>query len=129
MLVNGVVPGGGSAYLGCRRSLKAALPASSSEAERMALQVAIAALAAPAEAIAANAGYEPASVLARIDRTGMGFDARCGRLVEVTDAGLMDSAAVAKAAVRIALAAAGEALTIDAVVSSRAPATATTPLA
>jgi chaperonin GroEL len=129
MLVSGAVPGGGSAYLACRRSLRAAWPAASSEAERMALRVAIAALAAPAEVIAANAGYEPASVLAQMERAGMGFDARSGKLVDVTEAGLLDSAAVAKAAVRIALAAAGQALTIDAVVSSRTLATATTPLA
>lgn len=131
VLADGVVPGAGGAYLACRRSLRAALPAATTGAERLALQIALAALEAPARAIIANAGHEPAATLARCERVGpgSGFDAATGQVVDLDAAGLHDSAAVARAAVRIALAAAGQALTIDTVVSPRSPATATTPLA
>ena len=131
VLVDGVVPGAGGAYLACRRSLGAALPAATTEAERLAIQIALVALEAPARAIIANAGHEPAAMLARCERAGpgFGFDAATGRVVDLETAGLHDSAAVARAAVRIALAAAGQALTIDTVVVPRSPATATTPLA
>ncbi|MDQ3695646.1 MAG: hypothetical protein M3464_18815 [Chloroflexota bacterium] len=135
MLVDGVVPGGGAAFLSCRQSLTASLPGAADEAERVALHLAIAALEAPTRVIAANAGHEPASVLARLARAGpgcpaeaIGFDARTGQLVDLAAAGLLDSAAVAKTAVRVALAAAAQALTIAAVVTPRSPATATTPL-
>jgi chaperonin GroEL len=131
VLVDGVVPGAGGAYLACGRSLGAMLPAALTDAERLAIQIALAALEAPARAIIANAGHEPAAILARCERAGAGFgyDAATGQVVDLEAAGLYDSAAVARAAVRIALAAAGQALTIDTVVVPRSPATATTPLA
>lgn len=131
ILIDGVVPGAGGAYLACRRSLLAATSVATTEAERTALQLAIAALEAPARAIIANASHEPAAILARCERAGpgFGFDTVTGQVVDLAAAGLHDSAAVARAAVRIALTAAGQALTIDTVVSPRSPATATTPLA
>lgn len=131
VLVNGVVPGGGAAYLACADALATIRSTASTEPERLGVEVAIAALAAPARAIGINSGHDPAMILARLARAGSGvvFDARDGTLVDAAEAGLQDSAAVAKAAVSVALAAAGQALTIDAVVSPRSPATATTPLA
>jgi chaperonin GroEL len=131
VLVDGVVPGGGAAYLACCEALAASRCEATTEPARLALELAISALAAPARTICVNAGHEPAVMLARMARAGpgFGFDARDGSLVNAAEAGLQDSAAVAKAAVSVALAAAGQALTIDAVVSPRSPATATTPLA
>lgn len=130
MLVDGVVPGGGRAYLACGQALAATRSNTTTESARQALEIAIEALEAPARTIWSNAGHEPSALLTRLAKADPGIvvDARDGSLVKAAEAGIQDSAAVAKAAVSVALAAAGQVLTIDAVVSPRSPATATTPL-
>lgn len=126
---DGVVPGGGAAFLDCRETLAAAEAASGDADERAALRLVARALEEPTRAIVANAGADPDAVLARIAEAGRGagYDARHGRVVRMTDAGVVDSTAVAKAAVRSAIGGAAQALTIAALVQHRSPEIATTP--
>ena len=129
IVVGGVVPGGGAAFLDCREALDAAAAASADAAERAALLLVARALEEPTRTIAANAGAEPGAVLAGIAEAGrgVGYDARNGRVVRMADAGVVDSTAVAKTAARAAIAGAAQALTIAALVQHRSPAIATQP--
>lgn len=129
IVTDGVVPGGGGAFLDCRETLAAAAAASTDADERAALRLVARALEEPTRTIVANAGADPARVLARIAEAGpgAGYDARLGRVVSMADAGVLDSTAVAKTAVRSALAGAGHALTIDTLVQRRSPEIATEP--
>jgi chaperonin GroEL len=120
----GVLPGGGAAYLACRDVL-AENPAMTSPDpdERAACRALYAALAAPARTICVNAGYDPSEVAAQLEGKDAqcGFDVLSGRVVDMCEAGILDSAGVLKAALRGAIATAALALTIDAVVHHRNP--------
>jgi len=128
-VAEGVVPGGGTAFLASRDLLRKRLGESDDPGQQAALRVAIRALEAPTRTIVANAGGNPESVLARFDEVGPGyvFDARVGRLVSTTEAGLLDPVSVAIGAIRSAFGGASQALTIGVVVHHRAPEIATTP--
>jgi chaperonin GroEL len=129
ILREGMVPGGGASLLACRPALYERLESSASAEERAAYQILIRAMEAPTRAIANNAGHESSQVVARIGEggNGHGFDARAGKVVDMAEAGIWDSAAVLKAAVHSAVSAAALALTTDVLIHHKKPARCTEP--
>ncbi len=120
---DGVIPGGGLALLNCCAALEERWQAASESAERAAYRILCEALATPMRVIFANAGFNPSEIMARLafENSSMGFDVVQKRVVNVVEAGILDSAAVQKAAVRNAVSTAALALTIDTFVHLRKP--------
>jgi len=119
----GVVPGGGLALLNCRAALERRSQAATESAERAACRMLVEALAAPMRVIFANAGFDPSAIMAQLsfEDGSMGYDVIGQRIVNIVDAGILDSAAVQKAAIRNAVSTAALALTIDTFVHLRRP--------
>ena len=118
-LLEGSVPGGGTALLRCVTRLRQRYEASAESHERAAWRILIRAAEAPCRALLANAGHEaPGIVLAEIQagKNGAGYDLRKGRIVDMHDEGLIDSAAALMAAARNGIGGAALALTVDTIV-------------
>lgn len=116
----GVLPGGGSAMLGCRAALQQRLHSSDPD-ERAACRILHQALTEPARAIFENAGYDPSEIIARLSTASQpsGFDVITGQLADINHT--LDSAAVQKAALKNAVLTAGMVLTVDVLVHHRRP--------
>jgi chaperonin GroEL len=119
----GVVPGGGVALLNCRTAVEKRLAQANDSDERAVYHILHEALAVPARTIIQNAGYDPSEVMAQLLHQGadMGFDVTSNRVVNLREAGILDSALVVKASLRNAISTAGMALTIDSVVHLARP--------
>lgn len=118
-LLEGVLPGGGTALLRCSKKLRERYEASIDLHERAAWRILMRAAEAPCRMLLTNAGHEaPAIVLAEIQAgaNGAGYDLRAGRIVDMRDVGLVDSAAALMAAVRNGIGGAALALTVDTIV-------------
>jgi chaperonin GroEL len=123
-IIDGVLPGAGVALLACRPVLQQKLAQAADSDERAAYHILIEALAEPCRAIAANAGYEPSEVMAKIVQAGpgyYGFDVLNGCVVDVVETGILDSATAQKIAVQSAIASAALALTTDVLVHHKKP--------
>jgi chaperonin GroEL len=126
-LAGGVVPGAGVAFLAARQTLTDCWPGCRPgvvpEADRAALHILQTALAAPARAILANAGYEPSAVLPKIEAAGppYGFDVLAGDIVDLRQAGIVDVVTVLQAALRTAISTAALALTTDVLIHAARP--------
>ena len=120
-LRDGVVPGGGLAFLKCQPVLQERARAAASVEERAAYTILATAMAAPARTIATNSGFDASDVIAEIRqaRNGCGFDVLHGATVDMREAGIVDSASVSKAAAYAAISSAALALTIDVLVHRR----------
>lgn len=120
-MMEGVVPGGGVALLSCQPALQRKLSQSSDPNERAAYHILSKAMEAPVRTIIANAGFDPGDVMAEVRRAGpgYGFDVTRERIVNMTEAGIVDAATVQKAAVFSAVSSAALALTIDVLVHHR----------
>ena len=120
-IMSGIVPGGGSAYLACRRALRERLDASSNPDQRAAYRILIRALEEPARVLASNAGVDPSVVMAQMNLLGPGyaFDVVAERMVDVEETGLWDTASVLKMAILGAVGSAALALTTGVVVHSK----------
>ena len=120
---DGVVPGGGIAFLKCRDPLARQLNSIDAPEAHAAYRILVEALAAPARTIWRNAGYDPGDVLSRLPHAGpdSAFDVVAGQVVDVREAGILDSAPVLKACARNAISSAALALTIDSVVHLSRP--------
>lgn len=120
-LTDGVVVGGGVAFL---NSAEATLAAPAEGEARYGLQAVSTALRAPHARIIANAGRRDApALLAELGRRGptWGYDPLRGELADLRAAGVLDPAAVAAEALRAAASVAVMLLTTDAVVLRRNP--------
>lgn len=119
----GVLPGGGAALVACCAKLRRLCARSRDEDERAAYRVLIRALQEPMRVIAANAGYDPSAVLAAVERArpGSGFNAHTGKVVDLTQVGIVDAASAQKAAVHGAIATAALALTVDVLIHRKTP--------
>jgi chaperonin GroEL len=126
-LAYGVLPGGAAALLDCRATLRKKANRAENLDERMAYGILSRALEEPIRTILANAGYEVEPILARITKSGAGFDARRGKFVDMTCAAIMDSAGVVRSAVHGAVASAALALTVEVLVHHRKPVTSVNP--
>src|SRR5574341_223477 len=119
----GVVPGGGVACLACSQALQSELSRTSDFDQRLAHQILIEALEEPMRTLLYNGGYNSSEVMAQILQAGAGYgyDLSQGRVVNMIQAGICDSAAVVKAAVCGAVHAAALALTTDVLVHRSNP--------
>ncbi len=117
----GVVPGGGAALIHAQSALSA-MPACDHETH-VARKMLMRALEAPARAIAENAGGQP-DLLVQLVREAPrehGLDALTQKIVDCSEAGILDSVFVLKRAVEIAVSGAAIALTTDVIVHHRSP--------
>jgi chaperonin GroEL len=116
----GVVPGGGAAYLECRRSLQG--PADAAEG-RAAFAALGAALEEPLAVIATNAGFDRQAVIGQLATAprGQGFDAETGQVLDMWRAGILDPVPVLQTALEVAVSAAVMVLTSDVLIHKRDP--------
>ena len=114
-LQEGVVPGGGVAYLRCLSALDQIDLLDDEAAARPILRCA---LMAPIQAILRNSGYEPAPILAHLlaSNNGFGFDVMRGQTVDVLSAQIVDPVRVLQAALQIGVSGALMALTTETLV-------------
>lgn len=118
-LDEGLVPGGGAAYLEAARSLDKARQACQHEDELYGVELVANALAAPFLQIVRNHGrIHPPSALAdvRSRGAGWGYDAVTGDYAHMADIGVMDSLSINRAALDTAASTAIMAMTTDVVV-------------
>jgi chaperonin GroEL len=117
----GVVAGGGTAFLRAQAAL-ANVPAAN-EAEAIAHNVLARGLEEPMRVIVFNAGGNPDIILEKIkDRpAGYGYDGRTRQIVDMRQAGILDSVVVLKKALETAVSGAAMALTTDVIVHHRKP--------
>jgi len=117
-LNEGIVPGGGTALLRCiPRLLDMADDASELE-EKTAYRILARALQEPARVLMQNAGIEPSVNITDVLNADAcyGFDVRSNCIVDLMEAGILNSVAVEKAIIREAIAGAAMALTIDTII-------------
>lgn len=118
---DGVVPGGGLAYLRCIPVVRQLCLAGDAW---VGAAIVAQALEAPFRWIVANAGLRtPAVVLDEMRRHGphAGYDALADQVVDIEAAGILDSASVLRTALRAATSAATMVLTTDVLVLKRHP--------
>ncbi|MCL4507459.1 MAG: hypothetical protein M1434_13725 [Chloroflexi bacterium] len=118
---SGVVAGGGAALLGCALAVEQAARRCVQGDEQYGARCIAQALSAPLAVLAYNAGYEPAPTLSRVKRAkaGHGFDVRSGQVVDMWDAGIVDSLPVVERAIQTAASVGAMTITTTAVVHQR----------
>jgi len=114
----GVVPGGGVAFLRC---LKALEKGDWAEGEKFGVQIVRRALEEPVRQIAANGGVEGSVVVNKVkEGTGaFGYNAQTGEYEDLMAAGVIDPAKVARTALQNAASVASLMLTTEALVAER----------
>ena len=119
----GVVSGGGVALLNCRPAIQKLLNQAVNPDERAAYRILLKGLEAPFRTIVANAGHDDREMMAEVKLAGpgYGFDVQSRQVVDMLKAGILDVAAVQRAAARSAISGAALALTIDVVVQHKKP--------
>jgi chaperonin GroEL len=128
-LREGVVPGGGVAYLDCLPAVRGVRAQVEGEAA-WGVEILAGALEAPFRQLLRNAGASsPGVILDEVQRRGRGFgyDVLSGQIVHMEEAGLMDAAGVLGEALRTAVSGAVMALTTEAIVHNRQPETSLAP--
>ena len=127
VLEEGLVPGGGSAYLHCQAVLDQLACGHDDEATGARLMQR--ALEAPMTWLIRNVGMSPAPILAEVRRSGVGYgyDVVDRRVAHMWNAGILDSAKVVRVALEIAVSLATTALTTEAIVLPRKPNVSLTP--
>jgi chaperonin GroEL len=114
----GIVPGGGVAYL---RSLPALGKARIAADEKYGLNIVKRALEEPTRQIAVNAGFEGSIVVEKVKagKDDYGFDAENGKYVNMTKAGIIDPTKVSRFALQNAASVASLLLTTEAMVAEK----------
>jgi len=114
----GVVPGGGVAYL---RSLPALKKTKIAEDEQHGLNILKRVLEEPARQLAINAGFEGSIVVEKVKagKGDFGFDAENGEYVNMTKAGIIDPTKVSRFALQNAASVASLLLTTEAMVAEK----------
>ena len=116
----GVVPGGGAAYLACMPRLRELEKELAKESKDVGLGVRILmrAMEAPTEWIIRNADKDPKRLLAQLRTAppGHGYDAVDDKVVDMTEAGILDPLKVVRIALETGASAGMMALTTDALV-------------
>lgn len=122
-LEQGIIPGGGVAFLNCQAALKRKRQSAQDSDEHAAYKMLASALEMPMRQILTNAGVEVGAVLGQIRNksNGSGYDVITGQIRSMKDAGIVDSAAVAASALERAVRTAALALTVDVLVHHRNP--------
>ncbi len=115
----GIVAGGGTAYLNVINDVKALLDETEGD-EKTGVALVLKALEAPVRQIAENAGYEGSVIVDKImnsGKVGYGFDAYKEEYVDMIEAGIVDPAKVTRSALQNASSIASVVLTTEAVVA------------
>ncbi len=115
----GIVPGGGTAYLNVIPDLDGLLKSVEGD-EKTGVMIVKKALEAPVRQIAENAGYEGSVVVDKIMRArkkGYGFDAYAEKYCDMTEAGIVDPTKVTRSALQNAASIAATVLTTEAIVT------------
>jgi chaperonin GroEL len=120
---SGVLPGGGLALLACKSMLLEKYHQAQDSDESTAYRILAIAVEAPIRALLQNAGAEPSDILAQIAAAGQGYgyDVVQRRIVNMADAGIVDSAAVIREAAYRAIHSAALALTVDVLIHRANP--------
>ncbi|MSQ43787.1 MAG: chaperonin GroEL [Chloroflexi bacterium] len=113
----GVVPGGGAAYLACVLKLREFADTLSRD-EAIGVKVLIGAMEAPTEWIIRNSARDHRAILARLRMSppGHGYDAVGDRIIDMTEAGILDPLKVVRGALEFAVSAGCMALTTEALI-------------
>ncbi|MDR3311368.1 MAG: chaperonin GroEL [Oscillospiraceae bacterium] len=115
----GIVPGGGSAYVAAAKAVEKILPKFTGD-EKTGVALIAKALTAPVIQIAANAGLEGAVILDRIKRQTnpvFGFDAAKEEYADLIAAGIVDPTKVCRSALENAASVASMVLTTESLVA------------
>lgn len=114
----GVVPGGGVAYI---RALKALENAKLPGEEQLGIKIVKRVLEEPVRQIANNAGFEGSVVVQRVmqGKNGFGFNAESGEFEDLVKAGVIDPTKVARFALQNATSVAGLLLTTEVAVTEK----------
>lgn len=122
-VLEGVVPGAGTALLACQKALVNAMEHAASPAHCAAYRILYAAVEEPITVMLRNAGKDPASMLSRIQERGLPYcwDGHSDQIVNAFEAGILDPSTVVRVAVRKAVEGAAQALTVDALVHRTRP--------
>lgn len=122
-MMEGVLPGGGTALLACLPALREKLTQSTEADERAAYKILIKVAEEPFRTIVSNAGYDDSDVMAevRLASPGYGFDVTSGEVVDVVKAGIYDATAVQKAVIYGAISTAAMALSVDVLIHRAEP--------
>jgi chaperonin GroEL len=118
----GIVPGGGVAYINILSDVKKLLDTAAMDDEKTGIKIILRALEEPLRQIAENAGFEGSVVIDKIKnsrKTGYGFDAYAEKYVDMIDAGIVDPAKVVKTALLNAASIASMVLTTEALVADK----------
>ena len=120
---SGGLPGGGVALLDCRPALRERMAEAKDMDERMAYQILLKAVEAPARAIWENAGHKPGEVFSQLENVGPGYglDVVRRQVVHMTSAGIYDSAGVVREIVMRSVMSASLALTVDVLIHKAQP--------
>ena len=112
----GIVPGGGVAYLRCQKAIEAL---DLEGDEKVGAAIIARAIEAPLRKLVDNAGIEAALVIANVKKaTGTnGYNVRTGEYVDMLKAGVVDPAKVTRSALQNAASIAGLLLTTDCMVT------------
>ncbi|MBO4839397.1 MAG: chaperonin GroEL [Lachnospiraceae bacterium] len=115
----GIVAGGGSAYIHAAGKVKEAADKMSGD-EKTGAQIVLKALEAPLFHIAANAGLEGSVVVNHVKESeeGIGFDALNEKYVDMVKAGILDPTKVTRSALQNAVSVAATLLTTESVVAT-----------
>jgi chaperonin GroEL len=113
----GIVPGGGVAYLRARSNLKA-LKGANAEQDA-GIKIVLRALEEPMRQIVANAGDEPSVVVNKVveGKGNYGFNAATGEYGDMVEMGVLDPTKVTRFALQNAASVAGLMLTTDAMIA------------
>ena len=114
----GILPGGGTAYLSIISELESEVDDFDVD-EKIGANIILKALEEPARQIAINAGLEPAVIVERVklEKAGVGFDAKKCEYVDMKKAGIVDPTKVSRSALQNAASISAMILTTEAVVS------------
>jgi chaperonin GroEL len=117
----GIVPGGGTAYLRCIPSVEA-LAAKLKGDEKLGAEIVVRALEKPARTIAENSGVDGAVVADEVKSRGekspnIGYNANTGEYVDMFKAGIVDPTRVTKSALQNAASIAGLMLTTEVMIT------------
>ena len=117
----GIVAGGGVAYLNVIEDVKKLLDASTGD-EKTGVAIVLKALEAPVRQIAENAGYEGSVIVNKImssSKKNYGFDAYTEKYVDMLKTGIVDPAKVTRCALQNAASIAATVLTTEALVADK----------
>jgi chaperonin GroEL len=117
----GIVPGGGVAYLRCLKALDTTQTNGAGEDEKIGINIIRKALEEPIRMIAENAGFEGSIVVNRVksESGSMGFNAQTGVYEDLMKSGVIDPTKVTRIALENAASIASLLLTTEAMITDK----------